>query len=77
MIILEWIWCLLSKKHARNTYLRITPEDEEKYIAVIYAVAITLFISSLFIWHLAYLRYMENRTLQRRYQPFIIYEDVV
>lgn len=54
---LEWLHCLVSKKHAEHTWLRITPEAEQQALTYINRVIIALFVLAGFFLGMAYGEY--------------------
>lgn len=45
----EWLHCLVSPSHARATWLRLTPEAEERALLVLKRAVIGLFIALAFV----------------------------
>lgn len=56
----EWIWCLVSPNHAKNTWLRIDDHDENRALAVSAAFVLGLVIALFFMIRLDIHRYQER-----------------
>lgn len=66
--IKEWLHCLVSKKHAESTWLRIRPQDEAKALRYIKYGLITLFVCVAFTWGVAAGRYQQYLKLKGQYE---------
>lgn len=66
--IKEWFLCLVSKKHAETTWLRIDAQDEEKVLRYVNLAVVVLFMLAVFVWGVAAKRIHTYIQLKRHYQ---------
>lgn len=43
-VLKEWLWCLLSRRHAKKTWLRITQEEENRASIILRLIVIGLVV---------------------------------
>lgn len=59
-IFKEWTLCLLSSKHSKTTWLRITEEQEENILKTIDWIITVIIILAVYIWALGFARYNQE-----------------
>lgn len=62
----EWVLCLVSKEHAKKTWLRIDPEDERAIFRYLYIAIMILLIASVVMLVVGIRKYQDiNREHQQ------------
>lgn len=66
--IKEWAWCIISPAHAKNTWLRVTQKQEDRYYEVMKKVVIYLWIATALAGMFAAYRFGEYMQTKRLIQ---------
>jgi hypothetical protein len=51
--IVEWAHCIVSPRHAKDTWLRISDEAEQKALKIVKAVVIVIIAGAIFVGGIA------------------------